>query len=188
MASNGGSGWLALWSILSIASACALGAGCAAPVEATATTEATETVMFTDRVHMLTLRDPATARAIPGTPAAPVPPPGALLYLGGKVLRNVHVTQVLYGQGSYIPELTATTGVTMESAYTQMVTSGVLDWLSEYNTASPLQVIGRGTFRRSFRISPAASRDGSTISDASIQSELMSQIRANVLPAPDDNE
>jgi hypothetical protein len=163
-------------SLLLVASVGALGVGCADPgVAATAT----EAVMFTDHVHMLPLRDRTGGSAIPaGTP----------IYHGGKLIQNVGVTQVLYGEGSYLPELTATTGPRMESAYKEMVTSGVIDWLSEYNTAFPDQVIGRGSFRTSVRISPAASRNGSVISDASIQSELVSQISSHVLPLPDDKQ
>jgi hypothetical protein len=172
-------------SILSAASVGALSVGCAA---SGTTAEATEVVMFTDRVHMMMLGDRAAGRALPEPATAPVAPSGALIYHDGKVIQNVQVTQVLYGSGNYIPELTASGGVNMASAYTQMVTSGVFDWLSEYSTASPAQVIGRGSFRSSIQISPAASRNGPTISDASIQSELVAQINAGALPAPDDNQ
>ena len=145
-------------------------------------------VTITRRVHQMPFRDSdshdgATAEA------ARVAPAGAqLTYHGGKVIQNVHITKVLYGSGTYIPELTATTGVNMVSAYTQMVTSGVFDWLSEYNTTSPAQTIGRGTVGPSVQITPAASRNGAAIDDSAIQAEIAAQISSGALPAPTDNQ
>ncbi|MGE5185331.1 MAG: pre-peptidase C-terminal domain-containing protein [Acidobacteriota bacterium] len=138
-------------------------------------------VTFTDSVHAMPYgadsgKHPLTA------------PSGAhLTYYGGKVIQNVKVVEVLYGSGTYIPQLTSTTGTTMASFYTQGVTSGVWDWLTEYNSSSPAQTIGRGTFGGSKQITPASSRDGTTISDANIQAELAAQIQANNLIAPTDN-
>ncbi|HEX3757647.1 MAG TPA: hypothetical protein VHW23_03035 [Kofleriaceae bacterium] len=143
---------------------------------------------FTERVHMTPVQA-AARRAISTGPESATSPAGARLdYFGGKVIQNVRVNQVLYGSGTYIPQLTSTSGATMASAYTQMVTSGVFDWLGEYNTSSPLQTIGRGSFAGSRAITPAASRNGSTISDANIQAEIAAQISAGVLPAPTDNQ
>lgn len=159
--------------ILLVASVGALSVGCSAP--GSAAPGSADPVMFTDHVHMLKLHD------------RPAASPGALIYQGGKVIEHVNVTQVRYGSGSYIPELTATSGVRMETAYTQMVTSGVIDWLSEYSTAWSAPRIGRGSVEEPVEISPTASRNGSTISDASIQSELVSQINSRALPAPDDH-
>src|SRR5262249_15108463 len=118
-----------------------------------------------------------------------VAPAGAhLTYHGGKVIQNVNITKVLYGSGTFLPELTSTTGVNMDSAYTQMVTSGVFDWLLEYNTTSPAQSIGRGSFQSSVQITPAAAHNCSTITDASIQAQLTPQIRAGRVPPPTDNQ
>ena len=145
-------------------------------------------VTITDHVHQMPFRDSdshdgATAEA------ARVAPAGAHLdYHGGKVIQNVNITKVLYGTGTYIPELTATTGVNMVTAYNQMVTSGVFDWLTEYNTTSPVQTIGRGTVGPSVQISPAASRNGSTITDANIQAEIAAQISSGALPPPTNNQ
>lgn len=136
-------------------------------------------VTFTDRVHMMPVIDGATASA---------PPVGAHLdYHGGKVIQRVRIIQVLYGLGTYLPELTSTGGASMSAAYAQMTTSGALDWLSEYDTTTPAQVIGRGSFGGSFPIVPAASRGGTRITDASVQSELAAQIAAGELPGPSDD-
>jgi serine protease len=103
------------------------------------------------------------------------------------VIQNANVMKILYGTGTYISQLSATTGTNMGTAYGQMMSSGVFDWLNEYNTTSPAQTIGRGSFGGHFQISPAAARNGATISDANIQAELAAQISAGVLPAPTDN-
>jgi len=140
-------------------------------------------------VHLMPVRDGNSHNAIDAATPAPVAPAGAhLSYNGGKVIQNVRVNQVRYGAGTYIPELTSTSGVTMASSYTQMVTSGVFDWLSEYNTTSPAQAIGRGSFGSSLQITPTPSRNGSTIDDTSIQVEIAAQINSGVLPPPNDNQ
>jgi hypothetical protein len=164
----------------------ALGALAAAGCSAEApSADNTGDVAPTGGAHAMPLRDRGDETAVP----APIAPPGAhLTYYGGKVIQNVHVTQVLYGTGTYLPELTSIAGVNMASAYIQMVTSGVFDWLSEYNTASPAQAIGRGSFGGSLQIAPAASHNGATITDADIQAEIAAQIGSGALPAPDDNQ
>ena len=140
-------------------------------------------------VHMMPLRDSGGHVLVDGASPAPVAPGGAhLSYNGGKVIQNVHISQVLYGSGTYLPELTSMAGLNMASSYTQMVTSGVFDWLAEYNTTVPAQSIGRGTYGGSFQITPATSRNGSTIDDESIQAEIAAQISAGVLAVPDDHQ
>ena len=121
------------------------------------------------------------------TVSANAPPAGAHLnYYGGRVLTNPKVVQVLYGSGTYISQLTSATPPSMASAYTQMVASGVFDWLStEYDTTSPVYRLGRGTFEGVVQITP--SRTGALLSDASIQAELTDQINAGKLAAPDNN-
>ncbi len=152
--------------------------------------DGTDDVTFTDHVHVMPLRDQDTPDPSARWPTLQSAPPGAhLTYNGGKVIQNVNVTEVRYGSGTYIPELTSTPpAVNMVTAYTQMVTSGVFDWLSEYNTTSPAQTIGRGTVGPAVQITPAASRNGTTIVDSSIQAELAAQISSGVLPAPTDNQ
>ncbi len=142
--------------------------------------EVHDVITHTDHVHTMPY---SAAGAHPF-----VAPSGAhLTYYGGKVVQAPDVVQVLYGAGTYIPQLTATSGVTMATFYSQAVTSGVFDWLSEYDTTSPAQTIGRGSFGGAVQITPAASRDGSTIADADIQAELAAQINSGALPAPSDN-
>ncbi len=137
----------------------------------------------TSRVHKMPMRDPSAFTA--NNQAAPA---GAhLTYYGGKVIQNVKVKQVIYGSGTYIPEVTSSTAPNVGSFYQQVTNSAHYDWLSEYNTASPAQVIGRGSFIGAVTIAPAASRNGATITDAQIQAEIQAQITAGALPAADDN-
>lgn len=146
-------------------------------------------VTFTDHVHKLPFRDSDSHDLRAGSIPPTVAPAGAHLdYHGGKIIQNVHITPVLYGTGTYIAELTSTSGVNMVSAYNQMVTSGVFDWLIEYNTTSPAQTIGRGSVASTLQITPASARNGTTITDANIQAEIAAQISAGTLPAPSDNQ
>lgn len=120
--------------------------------------------------------------------AAPRNTAGAHLnYYGGKVLQNVKVVQVVYGAGTYLGNITGTAAPTVASFYGSILQSNYLDWLSEYNTSSPLQRIGRGTFSKKVTITPASSRNGSIVSDAAIQAEISAQIGAGKLPAADNN-
>jgi hypothetical protein len=118
-------------------------------------------------------------------------PAGAHLnYYGGKVIPDVRVYQVLYGAGTYTPEVsdTSTTdGASIASFYTGVTNSTYFDWLSEYNTTSPAQAIGRGSYAGQIMITPAASRNGSTVDDTQITAELQAQIAAGHLPTPDGN-
>ncbi len=173
--------------IVLVACASLLGAGCVgqAPPDPSGDPSGDPTVhgdvTFTDQVHAMPYQSA-------DSPHAYLAPSGAhLTYYGGKVIQAPKVVQVLYGSGTYIPQLTATSGTTMASFYTQAVTSGVYDWLNEYNTTSPSQSIGRGTFGGAVQITPTSAHNGSTISDASVQAELSAQIQAGVLPAPTDN-
>jgi hypothetical protein len=120
---------------------------------------------------------------------SPVAAAGTTLsYHGGKLVQNPRVFQLRYGSGTYIPQLTSTTAPNMGTAYSQMLTSGVFDWLDEYNASSPSQLLGRGFHNGSTQITPEPTRNGSTITDAAIRAELTAQITAGNLPQPNDNQ
>ena len=122
----------------------------------------------------------------PAGKAAAAAPAGVLLtYFGGRVVSNMQVVQVLYGTGSYLPQVTTDIG----NFYQGVLNSAYVDWLSEYNTTglpSPTsnQSIGRGSFLSQVTITPSAANNGSTIDDSNIQSELALQIQSGNLPAP----
>ena len=63
----------------------------------------------------------------------------------------------------------------------------IVSLLNQYNTpvsGGTDQTFGNGTFGGLFQIVPSAGNNGSTITDAQIQSELLAQITAGHLPAP----
>jgi hypothetical protein len=139
------------------------------------------------RLHIVPVLDPNNPNSAAVAPAAPA---GAhLSYFGGPVISNVHVVQVLYGSGSYNAQVAGTTSPTMGQFYGDLTgaNSGYTSLLTQYNTpvsGGTNQTIGNGTFDGLFQIVPSAGNNGSTISDAQIQSELLAQITAGHLPAP----
>jgi hypothetical protein len=135
--------------------------------------------------HGVPWRDPNTNAAVVGFAA----PAGAhLTYRGGPVISNVQVVQVLYGSGSYNGQIAGTSTPSMGNFYGDFLgTSGYVSLMTQYNTPASggtNQTIGNGTFGGLFQIVPAAANNGSTITDAQIQSELLAQITAGHLPAP----
>ncbi len=112
-----------------------------------------------------------------------------LTYYGGPVLKNEKIVKVLYGTTGFQSFLTstATTGATVAGFLTGVVGSPYYAWLSEYSTTSPAQTIGLGSFSASKTITPAAARNGATITDLQIQAEISAQITSGGLPAPDAN-
>jgi hypothetical protein len=123
-------------------------------------------------------------------PVAFAAPAGAhLSYFGGPIISNVQVIQVLYGSGSYNAQVAGTTSPTMGNFFADFTGSGsgLISLLTQYNTnisGGTNQVFGFGSFGGLFQIVPSAGNNGSTISDAQIQSELLAQITAGHLPAP----
>jgi hypothetical protein len=134
--------------------------------------------------HGVPWRDPNGPTAIVGNAA----PAGAhLTYFGGPIISNVQVVQVLYGSGSYNAQVAGTTSPTMGQFYGDITSSGLITLLQQYNTTvsgGTNQTFGNGTFGGLFQIVPSAGNNGSTITDAQIQSELLAQITAGHLPAP----
>lgn len=126
----------------------------------------------------------ATAPA-KAAPAAATAGTNLLTYFGGRVVSSIQVVQVLYGTGSYLPQVTTDMG----GFFQGVLNSGYVDWLSEYNTtglAAPTsnQTIGRGSFSTQVAITPSAANNGAIIDDTNIQAELAAQIQAGTLPAP----
>ncbi|MCX5746897.1 MAG: calcium-binding protein [Proteobacteria bacterium] len=140
-------------------------------------------VTFTARAHAMPVRPIGAA----DVPIASAPVGAHLTYYGGKIIQHPSVVQVLYGAGTYLTQLTANTGATMASFYAEVVSQGVYDWLEEYDTVSPAQAFGRGTFVGAVQIAPTLAHNGATISDASIQAELAAQITAGTLVSANDD-
>jgi len=138
------------------------------------------------KFHGVPWRDPNASVGPIGFAA----PAGAhLSYFGGPIISNVQVIQVLYGSGSYNSQIAGTTSPTMGNFFGDIVgsNSGLISLLTQYNTnisGGTGQVFGFGTFGGLFQIVPAAGNNGSTITDAQIQSELLAQINGGHLPGP----
>ena len=122
---------------------------------------------------------------------APVPfaaPAGArLTYFGGSVISNVHIVEVLYGSGAYLPQVTQIAAPSVPSFFSDITSSGFITLLSQYSTPASggtHQTIGNGAFDGVFQIAPSAGHSGSTLDDTQIQAELLAQISAGQLPAP----
>jgi hypothetical protein len=121
---------------------------------------------------------------------ASVPSGAHLTYYGGRVVTNIKVIEVLWGSGSFLPELTSASLPNMGSFYAQILASPYLDWLAEYDTNLPSQatrtnqVVGRGTFAGKVSISPAIANNGASITDNQIAAEISAQILAGNLPRP----
>jgi hypothetical protein len=150
------------------------------------TTAQTSPSMAFQAIHHGTpWRDPNGAAAAAVGFAAPA---GAhLTYFGGPIISNVQVIQVLYGSGSYNPQVAGSTSPTMGNFFADITSTGLISLLQQYNTpvsGGTGQTFGNGTFAGLFQIVPAAGNNGSTITDTQIQSELLAQINAGHLPAP----
>jgi hypothetical protein len=141
-------------------------------------------VSTTPIFHGVPWRDPNTAGAVVGFAA----PAGAhLTYRGGPIISNVQVVQVLYGSGSYNAQIAGTTTPTMGNFFSDITSTGLITLLQQYNTnisGGTGQIFGNGSFGGLFQIVPAAGNNGSTITDAQIQSEILAQITAGHLPGP----
>jgi len=139
-------------------------------------------------IQIIPLHEPGSATT------APLAIAGAHAdYFGGPVISNVHIVAVLYGAGAYLPNISGTATPTLGQFYTDITQSSYFDMLSEYSTAGVIaedgtagtnQIIGHGFFDGLFTITPTATNNGATISDAQIQSELLAQVAAGHLPAP----
>jgi hypothetical protein len=115
-----------------------------------------------------------------------------LTYYGGRIVSNMQVVQVLWGQGQYDPSVSSTSTPSVATFYQQALTSDYTAWLDgDYNTVTPNptngstqtnQHIGQGSFTSQVTITPSAS--GTTIDDSAIQTEIANQIAAGNLPQP----
>ncbi|MGN6721332.1 MAG: IPT/TIG domain-containing protein [Marmoricola sp.] len=117
------------------------------------------------------------------------PPPTTtcphLSYFGGPVLAHAQVESVLWGPGSYQPDVTGTASPNMDGFFSAILHSPYLSWLDEYRPTSGSGTntrIGYGDFLGRTQITP--SHAGTTVTDNQIQAELAAQISSGALPAP----
>ena len=110
-----------------------------------------------------------------------------MTYHGGLIVHAPQVVDVRYGAGTYLPENAGTGPGTLDGFYTQLVSSGIYNWLDEYDAMSPLQAVAPGALVATVPITPAASRNGSTITGQQVNDEIAAQITAGTLPSPNDS-
>jgi MYXO-CTERM domain-containing protein len=108
------------------------------------------------------------------------------LYYGGRVISNVEVVEVFW-TSAVDPMIQSQIG----PFFTAITASPYLDWLEEYDTIGLMgqdlapgsnQHIGRGTFSMAVTITPK--NTATSLLDSDVQTELVGQINAGVLPAP----
>jgi hypothetical protein len=134
-----------------------------------------------------TLATPSSQSQVQST----VPP--HLRWYGGPVLQHVKVVEVVYGDGTYLPQVTGDAAPNIPSFFSQVTNSSYFDWLSEYSAGN--RWIQRGSFVDRYTITPSFENDGasctiagvntSCIDDTDISAELTAQVNASTLPAPD---
>ena len=160
--------------------------GCSAS-PTTSSTESTPLVGSRPN-NVMRMRSPGAQPAAQSAVLPAAAPAGAhLTYYGGRVVSNIQVVQVLWGTGSYLPQVSSTSSPSMATFYQGVSNSAYFDWLTEYNTPSSggtNQHIGHGSFLQQVTITPSSGANGATIDDSAIQSELAAQISAGHLPAP----
>jgi len=112
-----------------------------------------------------------------------------LSYYGGPVISNLQVVVVFWGPDVYPP---VTDGIA--DFFRNITNSAYFDLLSEYDTnvapegggTGTNQSIGRGTYGGSFTITPSVCDvTPCTVTDDQVQAELLSQVNAAQLPAPE---
>ncbi|MEA5454673.1 hypothetical protein SPF06_08070 [Sinomonas sp. JGH33] len=100
-------------------------------------------------------------------------------------MSDIQVVQVLWGPGTYLPQVQRTTAPSIASFYASVLggPSPLNTWLdADYNTVGGTnQHFGTGTFAGQYLISPST---GTMVDDSQIQSELRAQIAAGNLPSP----
>jgi hypothetical protein len=112
--------------------------------------------------------------------ASPSSPPH-LTYYGGPVVSNPAVESVLWGAGTYLPEVTGSTTPNMDTFFGHVTNSAYTAWLGEYDTTTQSgprsnQVIGAGHFVGRKTITPSAAANGTTVDDTANQKELLDQV------------
>ena len=155
-------------------------------------------------VHVVPVTAPPSSTEAPaanGSPAKCVnsssqPAPCNLRYWGGHVISNVKIYAVFWGSG-----VNATTKSGIGGFFAALTNSDWMDWQNEYRTdiapagggSGTGQLIGRGQFAGPITLTPSTSAtcagrsQSNPLQDSSIQSELVAQIGAGALPAPDAN-
>jgi hypothetical protein len=101
-------------------------------------------------------------------------------YHGGAVMQNPAVVNLYWGASAQVGNRSYLDG--FATAITQ---SSFMDYLSEYSTGS--YVIGRGSFRGDYELTPPLGTETGVVTDDTITTELLAELNAGILPANDAN-
>ena len=112
--------------------------------------DAHEARVDTPRPRNVTPKGIHRRRTIDEASATSAPAGAHLNYHSGRVVSNMQVVQVIYGTGSYLPQVTSTASPSVATFYQGVLNSAYVDWLTEYDTntqpaPNSNQIIGRGT-------------------------------------------
>ncbi|MFL5741177.1 MAG: hypothetical protein ACJ75B_13220 [Flavisolibacter sp.] len=118
-------------------------------------------------------------KAAPSTPH--------LTYRGGPLIQKTQVFTIFWGNNWAQTPAYKTLATKINSFFTAILVSPLIDQLSEYNTTTPHFTIGHGTLKGTKTITAGAPSPGTSITDAKIRATLNSWIAAHTLPAPNAN-
>ena len=107
-----------------------------------------------------------------------------LVYMGGPLIENVHVVTVYWGNTWHDP-LTTPYVKKLNAFFSYIVTSPLIDQLSEYNMNG--YIIGHGTHANNDSYLITDSDPAPTITDTDIQTMLQTEIQSGNLPPFDQN-
>lgn len=116
------------------------------------------------------------------------PPTPHLNYYGGPVVSNAQIISVLWGAGSYLPEVSgAAAAPNMDSFTAGLANSSHLAWINgEYRTTvagGTNQLIGPASFLGRTQITPTGpGTTGATVNNSAIRDEIIAQLNAGHLP------
>jgi hypothetical protein len=102
-----------------------------------------------------------------------------LVYKGGPMLQHVKVFTIYWGNNV---QFSGSGSQSLDAFYKAVTQSQYFDWLTEYNTTSPMQSIGRGSFLGTYAYTAGAT---GSIKDSDIQTTLGNLIDQSTIPTPD---
>lgn len=105
-----------------------------------------------------------------------------LIYNGGKLIENVDVFTVFWGSNWAKQASYKTLAQNINNFFSSILTSSLIDQLSEYNTTSPKYTIGHGTLKGTKTITVKAPASGKSVDDSTIQAILKSWISSKTVP------
>ena len=111
-----------------------------------------------------------------------------LIYNGGNLIENVEVYTIFWGKNWGTTAAYKTLALNINTFFTAILISPLIDQLAEYNTTIPKYTIGHGTLSGTKTIVTHAPASGKSVNDSAIQKALQTWITtgtvAPVTPFP----